>query len=197
MGLTHARHAHAQALTKIDTRRYGTDTRAPAPPGTMEPMFNPKGNPMGLFHRLARHHHRGHHHDHHHSHCHHDGDEASRIEHITERAAAKLDLNEAQQQKFAALLEAVQAQRAAVKSPDLIKEISGLVQGERFDRDAAKAWIDQRLQSLQNGAPGVLAALADFYDALDKDQQQALRFMLRVRGGLGGSWGRWGRRAAQ
>jgi len=152
---------------------------------------------MGLFHRLARfHHHRGHHH----SRGHHEGDEASRIEHIADRVAGGLDLNEAQQEKFVALLETAQAQRAAIKSPDLIKDLAGLVKGERLDRDAANAWIAQRLQALQAGAPGVLTALADFYDALDAEQQQVLRFMLRMGGRFGrggGGGGKWRRHWAQ
>ena len=160
-------------------------------------MFNPKGNTMGLFHRLARfhHHHRGHHDHHHH---HHEGDEASRIEHIADRVASRLDLNEAQQAKFVALLEAVQVQRAALKSPDLVKDLAGLVKGERFDREAANAWVAQRLLSLQTGAPSVLTALGDFYDALDTEQQQVLRFMLRMGGRFGrGGRGTWRDRWAQ
>ncbi len=155
---------------------------------------------MGLFHRLARfHHHRGHHHHDHHSH---EGDDASRIEHITDRVASRLDLNEAQQAKFVTLLEAVQVQRAAIKSPDLMKDLAGLVKGERFDREAASAWVAQRLQSLQTGAPSVLTALGDFYDALDTEQQQVLRFMLRMGGrfgggGRGGRGGHWRDRWAQ
>ena len=150
---------------------------------------------MGLFHRLARmHHHRGHHHSHN---CHHEGDEASRVEHIADRVAGGLDLNEAQQAKLVTLLEAVQVQRAAIKSPDLVKDLAGLVKAERFDREAADAWIAQRLQAVQTGAPSVLTALGDFYDALDTEQQQALRFMLRMGGrfgrGGGGGGGKWRR----
>jgi len=153
---------------------------------------------MGLFHRFARHH--GHHHSHHH--CDRDGRDAgagSHAEHVAERISGRLDLNDEQHDKLAVLLEEVWAQRAAIKSPDLVEQLGGLIQGERLDRDAARAWVDQRIAAVQAGSGPVLAALGDFYDSLDAEQQQVLRFMLRMRGREGGRWGRGrgGRRSAQ
>jgi Spy/CpxP family protein refolding chaperone len=141
--------------------------------------------PMSFFHRFSRHHeHHARHHCGRHGH-----DDASHIEHLADRISGRLDLNEAQQDKLVSLLESLQAQRAAIRNVDFAKDLGAMIQGERIDRAAAQAWIDQRMQSLQTAAPTVLGALADFYDALDTEQQQALRFMLRMRGG-------WARRFA-
>ncbi|MBV8379275.1 MAG: Spy/CpxP family protein refolding chaperone [Paucibacter sp.] len=153
---------------------------------------------MGLFHRFAR----MHGHFHHHHHGHHGHDEGSRLEHMAEHVAARLDLDDAQQDKLTDLLEALWAQRAAVKSPDLVKDLAGVIQGERLDRDAARALAEQRIAALQAGVTPVLDALGGFYDSLDAEQQQAVRFMLRMRGRFGGRFGdrsrdRGGRRSAQ
>ena len=146
---------------------------------------------MGFFHRFARMH--GHFHHHfggHHGHHGHHGHEGSHLEHIADRIAGRLDLDEGQQDKLADLLEAVWAQRAAVKSPDLVGELASVIQGERLDRDAARALADQRIAALQAGVTPVVDALGTFYDALDAEQQQAVGFMLRMRGRFGGRFGR-------
>ncbi len=148
------------------------------------------------FFRFLRHHHdrhHGHHGHHHHDHFGHGGpgfDEASRIEYMADKVSSRLDLNDEQQQRLHALLTCLQEQRANIKNGDIAKEVGTMIQGQTFARDAAKAWIDQRLQALQTAAPIVLTALADFYDALDTEQQQALRFLLRMRGRFGRNQGR-------
>ncbi|HEY4083831.1 MAG TPA: Spy/CpxP family protein refolding chaperone [Burkholderiaceae bacterium] len=149
------------------------------------------------FFRFLRHHHDRHHGHHGHHHADHFGhggpgfDEASRIEYMADKVSSRLDLNDEQQQRLHALLTCLQEQRASIKNGDIAKEVGTMIQGEKFARDAAKTWIDQRLQALQTAAPIVLTALADFYDSLDTEQQQALRFLLRMRGRFGG--GRHGR----
>ncbi len=151
---------------------------------------------MSFFRFLRHHHDRRHaHHGHHHHRDHfgHGGsgfDEASRIEYMADKVSSRLDLNEAQQQRLHALLSCLQEQRTNIKSGDIAKEVGAMIQGETFARDAAKTWIDQRLQALQTAAPIVLTALADFYDSLDTEQQQALRFLLRMRGRFGRHHGR-------
>lgn len=150
---------------------------------------------MSFFHRFAFSRHHDHHHGHWHGHAHcgpgdsHFGDEASRIERIAGKITGRLDLNETQQERLVGLLECLQQQRQAIKNVDLAKDIGALIGGERLDREAAKAWVEQRIQSLQTASPVVLTALADFYDALDAEQQQVLRFLLRMRGRFGSKFG--------
>ena len=107
---------------------------------------------------------------------------------VMERVGSKLDLNEAQKQKLATLADKLQAQRAAFvgQAVDPRAEMQALVAGEKFDRARAQALIDEKLRAVQTGSPEVLAAMADFYDSLNPEQQQKVRdFMQRRRGWMG------------
>ena len=107
---------------------------------------------------------------------------------VMERVGSKLDLNEAQKQKLATLADKLQAQRAAFVGPNANPraEMQALVAGEKFDRARAQALIDEKLRAVQTGSPEVLAAMADFYDSLNPEQQQKVReLMQRRRGWMG------------
>lgn len=107
---------------------------------------------------------------------------------VMERIGRQLDLDEAQKQKLAALAGALQAQRAAMAGPagDPRADMRALVAGPRFDRARAQALLDDKLRAMRAGGPGVIAAMADFYDSLHPEQQQKLRdFMERRRGWMG------------
>ena len=135
---------------------------------------------MNPFHAFRGHHHFGHHFGGHHHH--HDGDHASSfLDHILARAARKLDLNPSQQDLLGTLLRQVQAQRAAMKSG--LPELKGLLAGESFDRAAATQMLDARLDAIRGAGPSVINAAGDFFDSLDAEQKQALRFIMRTRQG--------------
>jgi len=145
---------------------------------------------MSFFHHFYRGHgHHGHHGDHcgrggRHGHRH---DEAgSRIEHLADRLGSRLDLNDEQREHLKTLLALLQRQRTLIKGESLLDEVKGLMAGSTLDRAAAQALVDARIQALQAAGPQLIAALGDFYDALDADQQQALRFVLRLRGRFAG-----------
>ena len=131
---------------------------------------------MNPFRAFRDHHHFGHHFGGHH---HHRGDPAEFLEFIVARATGKLDLNENQQALLATLLKELQTQRAAMKSgmPDL----KNLLSGESFDRTAATQMLDSCLDALRAAGPGVINAAGDFFDSLDAEQKQALRFVMRTR----------------
>ncbi|WP_077036695.1 Spy/CpxP family protein refolding chaperone [Pelomonas sp. KK5] len=134
---------------------------------------------MNPFRHFRDHHHFGHHFGggHHHRGR---GDASEFLEFIVARASSKLDLNEKQQELLAALLKDLQAQRAAMKSglPDFAKN---LLAGETFDRAAAQQALDARVDAVRAAGPGVINAAGDFFDSLDAEQKQALRFLLRTR----------------
>lgn len=135
---------------------------------------------MMFFHRFGRHHH-----DHGHHHAHHgfsrgwDGDFV--MDRLMAKASRRLDLNPAQQLALRQLLELLQQQREALKGGSARQELADLLSGASFDRAAAQSLWDDRLQTLRDGGPALIAAVADFFDALDADQQQLLRFMIRPR----------------
>ncbi|MDP3888157.1 Spy/CpxP family protein refolding chaperone [Hydrogenophaga sp.] len=107
-----------------------------------------------------------------------------------ERISSKLELNAEQKQKLGVLADQMIAQRKAFRGEgaDPRADIQALVAGEKFDRAKAQALLDQKTAAVQGNAPKVLAALADFYDSLNAEQQKQVREKLDKRG-----HGRWGR----
>ena len=139
---------------------------------------------MSFFQRFAAHH------RHHHGHGHDHNDGRSRAEHMVDHAAQHLDLSEAQRGHLGELLELLQSSRQNLRGEDPVAELGALISATRLDREAARAMAEKRLQSAHAGLPGLIEALGNFYDALDAEQQQALRFLLRRRGGWRARFGR-------
>lgn len=146
---------------------------------------------MNPFHALV-HAHRRHsaHHHHHHHHGREDG--AGFADHLAAKLGRRLDLNETQQARLGTLLSALQQQRQAWRRDALFQDITGLLAASTLDRTATRQLVDERLATAQAAVPALIDALADFYDALDAEQQQALRFVLRLRQRGFGRFGRHG-----
>jgi Spy/CpxP family protein refolding chaperone len=106
-----------------------------------------------------------------------------------ERISGKLDLNETQKAKLGALADEMLAQRQALRAgTEPRAEMQALIAGNQFDRAKAQALLEQKTQAVQGGGPKVIAAMADFYDSLNADQQAKVRaFMAEHRHG---GWGR-------
>lgn len=154
---------------------------------------------MSLFHALARagrrahhdhHGHHGHHHHFHHGHSRFDGDAADLVELLADRISQRLDLNAEQEARLAHLLAAAQQQRQALRRDVLVPELRDLLAEATMDREAARLLLSERIAAVQAAAPALIDALADFFDALDAEQQLVLRFMLRLKRR---GWGRPGR----
>lgn len=107
---------------------------------------------------------------------------------VVNRVSSKLDLNDAQKAKLNALADTLQAQRAAFKgkTPDPRAEVQAIVAGSTFDRVRAQALMEEKTRAVQTASPEVIAAMADFYDSLNSDQQQKVREMMNKRGHRGG-----------
>ena len=100
------------------------------------------------------------------------------------RVAGKLDLNAEQKAKLTVLSDKLHAQRLAVRgSTDPRAEVQSLVAGATFDRAKAQALVQQKTDAVRTGSPEVIAAMGDFYDSLNPEQQQKVRdFMQKRRG---------------
>lgn len=98
---------------------------------------------------------------------------------LVARAGRKLDLDGEQQRRLGAWLEQLQQQRDALKGLARSPELSGLVAGEAFAREPAQQLLDARLDALRAAGPGLVSAFAAFFDSLDSEQRQVLRFMLQ------------------
>ena len=108
---------------------------------------------------------------------------------VIERVSSKLELNEAQKQKLGLLADEMIAQRKAMRgdSADPRTEMKALIAGNAFDRTRAQTLLTQKTEVVQAGGPKMIAAMADFYDSLNPQQQGQVRERLEKRG----HW--WGR----
>jgi len=106
-------------------------------------------------------------------------DDGSFADHLVSRVGAKLDLDNEQRQLLAAWFSQLQSQREALKSMARGPELVGLLAGEQFPRQSAEQLLDAKLEALRSAGPGVIGAFGDFFDSLDAEQRQVLRFMMR------------------
>jgi hypothetical protein len=100
---------------------------------------------------------------------------------LRSRAAAFLDLDADQMERMDRLFDQVCSARRAAKGVLRSAEFAALVENENFRREDAQALFDRRIDTLKATGPSVVAAFGDFFDALDFEQQQMLRFALRRR----------------
>lgn len=108
---------------------------------------------------------------------------------MVERISDKLDLDAEQKRKLDVLASEMEAQRKAFRgdSANPRDDFRALIAGDRFDRGGAQALLEKKTSAVQQQAPKVLTALADFYDSLTPAQQQQVRERLDKRRG---GWGR-------
>jgi len=134
---------------------------------------------MNFFRRWHAHH-EFHHHFGHGHHGPHLGRRADGFAHLLmDRVGAKLDLDDEQQRRFAAWIEQIQKQRDAMKGMARGPELANLIAGEQFPRESAQQLLDAKLDAARAAGPGLIGAFADFFDSLDSEQRQVLRFMMR------------------
>ncbi len=116
-----------------------------------------------------------------------DEDAAKFKARMVERIGSKLDLDETQKAKLAALADKLREQRAAlVAGGDPRAELAAVIAGSSFDRDRAKALVDAKTGAISAKSPDVIAAMADFYDSLKPEQQAKVREFLARRAGRHG-----------
>jgi hypothetical protein len=100
-------------------------------------------------------------------------------QHLLARVGAKLDLDDEQQRRLGVWFEQLQRQREALKGLARGPELAGLIAGEQVPRESAQQLLDARLDALRAAGPGLVTAFADFFDSLDTEQRQVLRFVMR------------------
>lgn len=104
---------------------------------------------------------------------------------MLERAAGRLELDEAQKARLAVLFDKLAEQRQALvgTAQDPRAELRALVAGEKLDRARAQALVTEKTDAVRAKSPEVIAAAGDFYDSLNPAQQAKVReFMERRRG---------------
>jgi len=109
------------------------------------------------------------------------------------RARAFLDLSDSQAELLERLVDQLGTARRAVKALARGPEVARLIESDNFRREEAQELFDGQVEALRATGPALLAAVGDFFDALDFDQQQMLRFLLRRLRRRAGRDGRDGR----
>jgi Spy/CpxP family protein refolding chaperone len=104
---------------------------------------------------------------------------------LVDRAAGRLDLDEAQKAKLGVLADKLREQRNALVAgtPDPRAELQSLVAGSTFDRAKAQALVEAKTGAISARSPDVIAAAADFYDSLKPEQQAKVRELMSARRG--------------
>lgn len=115
----------------------------------------------------------------------HSASPEQRMEWLVERAAEKLSLTPPQRERLVAVKEELGRIRheAGIGPEQRHEQVAALIAGERFDRAAAQTLVSEKTRQVERYAPQVVAALGDFYDSLDPQQQQQLRDWLADAGG--------------
>lgn len=100
---------------------------------------------------------------------------------MVERVSEELVLDTMQRQKLVLLGDRIRDQRKALvgTTTDPRAEMQGLIKGAQFDRTRAQAIVDEKTTAIRGTSPEVIAAAADFFDALNAEQQQQLRDRLQ------------------
>jgi periplasmic protein CpxP/Spy len=103
---------------------------------------------------------------------------------MIDKAANRLDLDEAQKAKLGVLADKLRAQRNALVggTTDPRAELQSLVAGPSFDRAKAQAFVAAKTGAITAQSPEVIAAIADFYDSLKPGQQAKVREFMASRG---------------
>jgi Spy/CpxP family protein refolding chaperone len=107
---------------------------------------------------------------------------------LIDRAADELKLDEAQKQRLGVLFDKMNEQRSALvgSTPNPRADFTQLIAGDKFDRNRASALVQEKTGAVTAKSPEVIAAAADFYDALNAEQQARVRELLNKRGGWRG-----------
>jgi periplasmic protein CpxP/Spy len=104
-----------------------------------------------------------------------------------DRAGRELALDDAQKQRLGVLFDTLAAQRMALMAGATPPRqmLGEIIAGPSFDRAKASALVDEKANVVRAGSPQLIAAMGDFYDSLNPEQQAKLREFLARRGGRG------------
>ena len=103
---------------------------------------------------------------------------------LVNRVGSKLQLDDAQKAKLGILADKLSGQHQALvgATTDPRAEVQALMKGPHFDRSKANALIEGKVAAVTTQSPAVVAAMADFYDSLNPEQQARVREYVSKRG---------------
>ncbi|MGB1110468.1 MAG: Spy/CpxP family protein refolding chaperone [Gammaproteobacteria bacterium] len=102
-------------------------------------------------------------------------EKGDRMERAMDRISHELELNADQRQKLEELGAVLKEARTTMRDGGGIQAVMTSVKGSSLDRDALNEMANNKIAAAQAQAPKVIAALGDFYDGLDAEQQAEAR----------------------
>jgi Spy/CpxP family protein refolding chaperone len=102
---------------------------------------------------------------------------AEKIEFVSDRVSKKLELDDAQRQKFTDFAETVSGimQEVKLSREQRHTEIASLLEEPALDQARALQLVQQRTRMIDEKAPEVIASLAIFLDSLNTEQRAELQ----------------------
>lgn len=125
---------------------------------------------------------------------HHYKDPEHRAEYFQSKITKELDLNEVQQAKLQSMVEVMMQVRQEMKAEfeNSHQSIDALLQQPQLDRDGMLAMVNRHTTMMNQNAPRVVNAMADFYDSLNDEQRAELREHISKHRGKGHHGGHHG-----
>lgn len=109
--------------------------------------------------------------------CSHFRSPESRAEWMVDRVSSKLELNETQQAKLKSLSDEMLSTRKEMKLKfgDSREQVAALFEQSVLDQGKAVSIVKSHTKMVDEKAPVMVSAFADFYDSLDVEQQAEVR----------------------
>ncbi len=107
--------------------------------------------------------------------CKHGGMNEKKVEFIMNRISSKLDLNDVQKQNLIALKDVVKKQRELQKQANPREELMSLLSVPVLDETRVLTMIQERTKKLNEAAPSVVSAIANFTNSLSNEQREKIK----------------------
>lgn len=96
---------------------------------------------------------------------------------LMEKASDELELNNSQQAKLKLFVDELAESRKSMRSQrkQSRETLMDMLKQPSLDRDKAQAFVQERLDTVQQRAPKLINSFADFYDTLSPEQREEMR----------------------
>jgi Spy/CpxP family protein refolding chaperone len=122
--------------------------------------------------------------------CSYHHDPEHRSQWMQEKVTKKLELNDTQQQQLKSVSDEMLNARESMEQQlgNDREQVLALLDQPTLDQDKVLDMIQSHTQAINEGAPGIVAALGDFYDKLSAEQQAEVREFVEEHRGHRGHW---------
>lgn len=113
--------------------------------------------------------------------CNHFSSPENRAEWMVDKVSSKLELNDVQQTRLRALSDEMLSSRKAMKTKlsESHEQVTALFEQTTLDQKKALGIVQLHTQTVEEQAPIMISAFANFYDSLDVEQQAKVREFMK------------------